>query len=105
MLSTPRGKKHVVALTGADWASLEKVTTTGMHPASMIMRARPLLALDTNAGQVDYRAQIGEPVGVSTETVRLIAKRFVETGDDVAATIGRKKPPGPPPSPVRSRPG
>ena len=64
-------------------------------------RARVLFALDANAGQVDYRAQIGERVGVSTETVRLIAKRFVETGGDVQATIGRKKPPGPPvPSPV-----
>ena len=97
----PRQKKHVVALTGADRAALEKITITGVHPASMIMRARVLLALDANAGQVDYRAQIGERVGISTETVRLIAKRFVETGDDVAATIGRKKPPGPPvPSPV-----
>ena len=96
-----RQKKHVVALTGADRAALEKVATTGVHPASMIMRARVLLALDANAGQVDYRAQIGERVGVSTETVRLIAKRFVETGGDVQATIGRKKPPGPPvPSPV-----
>ena len=97
----PRQKKHVVALTGTDRAALEKITTTGVHPASMIMRARVLLALDTNAGQVDYRAQIGERVGVSTETVRLIAKRFVETGGNVHATIGRKKPPGPPvPSPV-----
>ena len=93
----PRQKKHVVALTGADRAALEKITTTGVHPASMIMRARVLLALDANAGQVDYRAQIGERVGVSTETVRLIAKRFVETGGDVAATIGRKKPPVPSP--------
>jgi transposase len=89
-------KKHIVTLTSADRAVLEEITTTGVHPARMIMRARVLLELDTGAGEVDYREAIADRVGVSAETVRLIAKRFVDTGGDVDATISRKKPGKPP---------
>jgi transposase len=97
----PGQKKHIVALTGADRAVLEEITTTGTRPARMIMRARVLLELDTNAGEVDYREVIAGRVGVSAETVRLIAKRFTDTGGDVYATISRRKPGQPPvPSPV-----
>jgi transposase len=65
------------------------------------MRAKVLLELDTNAGEVGYGEVIAERVGVSTETIRLIAKRFVDTGGDVDATISRKKSGKPPvPSPV-----
>ena len=35
-------------------------------------------------------------LGVSGETLRLVAKRFADTGGDVHATIGRKKPARPP---------
>ena len=94
-------KKHIVTLTGADRAALEKIITTGVHPARVIMRARVLLELDSNAGEVDYREVVAARVGVSTETVRLIAKRFADTGGNVYATINRKKPGRPPvPSPV-----
>lgn len=62
-----------------------------MHPASMIRRARVLLALDTSAGVVDEKKVIAARLGVSGETVRLVAKRFAETGQDVEATIGRKQ--------------
>jgi transposase len=57
----------------------------------MIRRARVLLALDTSVGEVDSRVVIADRVGVSCETVRLVSKRFVETGGDVWATIGRKE--------------
>jgi transposase len=94
-------KKRVVSLTVADRKALEKITTTGVHPARMIMRARVLLELDTNAGEVSHGQVIAERVGVSTETIRRIAKRFLDTGGDVEATISRKQPPNPPvPSPV-----
>jgi transposase len=62
-----------------------------VHPASVIRRARLLLALDTAVGAVEDQAVIAEQVGVSCETVRLVSKRFAETGGDVWATVERKK--------------
>jgi transposase len=77
------------------------VTTTGVHPASTIMRARMLLALDTSVGAVDTKEAIAARVGVSGETLRLVAKRFTKTGGDIWATIKRKPREYPPvPSPV-----
>ncbi|MFF4137530.1 hypothetical protein ACFY1B_39960 [Streptomyces mirabilis] len=46
-----------------DRRALERVTTTGVRSASMIRRARVLLALDTSAGEVAPRAVIAERVG------------------------------------------
>ncbi len=97
----PRQKKHIVVLTDNDRVALRKITTTGVHSASMITRARVLLELDAGCGPVGHREVIAERVGVSGETVRLIAKRFVETSGDIAETIARKKRAYPPvPSPV-----
>jgi transposase len=94
-------KKRPVVLTAVDREELVRVTTTGVHPASMIRRARVLLALDTSAGEVDPKEVIAARVGVSGETLRLVAKRFAETGGDVWATIERKQREHPPvPSPV-----
>jgi transposase len=66
----------------------------------MIMRARVLLELDENAGPVADRAVIADRVGVAENTVRAIAKRFVETGGDVGSTIGRKRRVTPPVPPI-----
>lgn len=97
----PSQKKRPVVLTEVDREELVRVTTTGVHPASMIRRARVLLALDTSQGEIGLKEEIAARLEVSGETLRLVAKRFAETGGDVQATIGRKKPPGPPvPSPV-----
>lgn len=97
----PSQKKYPVTLTGEDREVLERVTRTGVHRASLIRRARVLLALDTSVGEVDERVVIADRVGVSCETVRLVSKRFVETGGDVWATIERKQRELPPvPSPV-----
>jgi hypothetical protein len=94
-------KKRPVTLTAADREELVRVTTTGVHPASMIRRARVLLALDTSAGEVDHKEVIAARTGVSGETLRLVAKRFAETGGDIWATLGRKQRAHPPvPSPV-----
>ena len=84
-------KKRPVTLTVADRVELVRVTTTGVHQASMIRRARVLLALDTAVGVVDPEEVIAARLEVSCETLRLVAKRFAETGGDVRATIGRKK--------------
>ena len=96
----PRPKVFTVELSNVDRARLTKVVTTGTHPARMIMRARVLLELDENSGPVDDRAVIGRRVGVAESTVRAIAKRFDETGDDVEATIGRKQRLTPPVAPI-----
>lgn len=64
------------------------------------MRARVLLELDENAGPVADRAVIAGHVGVAETTVRAIAKRFVQTGGDVGATIGRKQRQTPPVPPI-----
>lgn len=97
----PSRKKRPVTLTPADREALVRVTTTGVHPASMIRRARVLLALDTSVGEVDRQEVIAARLDVSCETLRLVAKRFAETGGDIWATVGRKQRAHPPvPSPV-----
>jgi transposase len=84
-----------------DREALERLSRTGVQKVSMLRRARVLLALDSSAGGRDSRAAIGARVGVSVETIRLVAMRFVETGGDIWATIGRKRREHPPvPSPV-----
>jgi transposase len=94
-------KKRPVVLTAADREELVRVTTTGVHPAALIRRARVLLALDTSVGEVGATEEIAARLGVSGETLRLVAKRFAETGGDAWATIGRKQRAHPPvPSPV-----
>src|SRR5215207_1336268 len=91
----PRPKMFTVGLSAADREFLAKLTTTGVHPARMIMRARVLLESDHNAGPVPDRAVIAQRVGTSTNTVRAIAKRFAETDGRFfhrtvgSATIGR----------------
>ncbi len=84
-------KKRPVTLTAADREQLVRVSTTGVHPASMIRRAQVLLALDTSVGDVDPKEVIAARLGVSGETLRLVAKRFAETGGDIWATVGRKQ--------------
>ena len=46
----PSQKKYPVTLAAEDREALERVTRTGVHPASVIRRARLLLALDTAVG-------------------------------------------------------
>ncbi len=93
--------KYPVRLGVEEREWLERLTTTGVHSASMIRRARVLLALDCTGGDVGTRDEVAARAGVSRETVRLISKRFAESGGDVQATIERKQREFPPvPSPV-----
>ena len=96
----PRPKVFTIGLSAVDREFLVKLTTSGTHPARMIMRARVLLELDENAGPVADRAVIADRVGTSVNTVLAIAKRFDETGGDVLATIGRKPRLTPPVAPI-----
>ena len=59
----PRAKVFTVGLSAADREFLVKLTTSGTHPARMIMRARVLLELDENAGLVADRAVIADRSG------------------------------------------
>ncbi len=87
----PRPKAHVVELSAPDRAALTTlVTTSSSRSDRMIRRARVLLELDVRQGPVADRAVIADRVGLSGESVRLIAQRFVETGGDVEATITRR---------------
>lgn len=61
-------KKRPVRLTAQDREELVRVTTTGVRPASMIMRARVLLALDISVGEVDPKDVIAARLDVSGET-------------------------------------
>ena len=93
--------KRPVTLTARDREELLRLTVTGVRPASAIRRARVLLALDTTVGEVDAKEVIAARLAVSGEMLRLVAKRFAETGGDIHATISRKKRDLPPvPSPV-----
>ena len=88
----PRRKKRPVRLTEADREELVRLTTTGVHPVSMIRRAQVLVALDTSAGEVDPKEVIAGRLGVSGETLRLVAKRFAETDGDVwSRSRGRRQ--------------
>ncbi len=87
----PRPKDHVVALTVEDRVKLSRVVSRGTHRARMIMRARVLLELDENARVVPDRRVVAERVGVSEQTVYLVAKRFTETGGNVDDVIRRRK--------------
>ena len=87
----PSDKKRPVLLTEVDREELVRITTTGVHSASRIMRARVLLALDTSMGEIDFKEVIAARLEVSGETLRLVAKRFADSGGDVNATIGRKQ--------------
>lgn len=96
----PRPKVFTVGLSAADREFLIKLTTTGVHPARMIMRARVLLELDQNAGPVPEQVVVAERAATSTTTVRVVAKRYTETGGDVLATIERKPRETPPVAPI-----
>lgn len=92
----PRPKVFLVGLSDDERAMLTTVVSTGTRPAQLIKRARVLLELDENHGAVPDRAVVADRVGLSEETVREIAKRFVATGGDVQATISRKEREEPP---------
>jgi len=79
-------------LTDADREMLDRIESSGVHPARMIMRARVLLALDGDG----RRAAAARQVGVSETTVRSVVNRFVESGGDVEAAISRKRREEPP---------
>jgi hypothetical protein len=93
--------KRPVRLSARDREALIRLITTGVRPASSIRRAQVLLELDTSVGEPDPKDVIAARLGVSGEMLRLVAKRFGETGGDAPTTVSRRKRDLPPvPSPV-----
>ena len=86
----PRPKMFPVRLSDLDRVKLRRLVSTGTRSARMIRRARVLLELDEDAGPVADQVVVAERVGVAVNTVRAVARRFVQTRGDVEATIGRK---------------
>ncbi len=89
----PSQKKYPVVLPREIREELESVTRSGVQSVSLVRRARVLLALDTGdaaPGPVEDRVVIAQRLGVSCETIRLVSKRFVESGGDAWFTVGRK---------------
>jgi transposase len=83
--------KFIVLLTGEQRDELERLATTGQHPAATITRARILLKADAQGdGWADDR--IAEALDTSTATVARIRKKFVQQG--LEAAMQRQRPTG-----------
>jgi hypothetical protein len=86
-----RSKSWPVALSTGERELLARVVRTGSHPAQEVRRSRILLELDENHGRPDTQEVIAARVGVARDTVRKVAKAYVEHDGDVHATIRRRK--------------
>jgi len=71
---------HKVHLTGQQRKHLEQFTTTGVHKAREIMRARLLLKCDE--GLTD--TEVAAAVGITKKTIWKVRKRFCEEGLEAA---------------------
>lgn len=67
-------KKHVIQLSAAERAKLERIVKTGQHKARVIRRAQTLLWSD--AGKTD--TEIAELHGIYTSTVAATRRRWVK---------------------------
>jgi hypothetical protein len=83
--------KQPIVLTARGREELLRLTVAGVRSASAIRRAWMLLALNTSVGEADAKEVIEARLGISGEMLRLVAKKFAETGVDGLATIWRKK--------------
>ncbi|WP_220149951.1 helix-turn-helix domain-containing protein [Acidipropionibacterium virtanenii] len=82
---------------------LRRLVRTGSHPAQQVRRARILLELDENdpdrRGPVATQSQIADRVGVALDTIRKVALVHAGLGQDVEATIRRRRRERPPVDP------
>ena len=83
--------KFIIRLTVEQRQELEKLATTGKHPAATLTRARILLKADVDAdGWTDDC--IAEALDASPATVARVRKKFVQGG--LEAAVQRKRPRG-----------
>ena len=84
-------RKYTIELTDEERQHLEKITSSGISPARMVMRAHILLKSDSKgAGSPLKYEQICAAFNVTPVTVLNVRKSFVEKG--LQATLFRKKP-------------
>lgn len=84
-------RKYTIELTNEERQHLEKITSSGIAPARMVMRAHILLVSDSKAaGSPMKYEQICAAFNVTPVTVLNVRKNFVEKG--LQATLSRKKP-------------
>lgn len=84
-------RKYTIELTDEERQHLEKITSSGIAPARMVMRAHILLVSDSKAaGSPMKYEQICAAFNVTPVTVLNVRKNFVEKG--LQATLSRKKP-------------
>lgn len=84
-------RKYTIELTNEERQHLEKITSSGIAPARMVMRAHILLVSDSKAaGSPMKYEQICAAFNVTPVTVLNVRKDFVEKG--LQATLSRKKP-------------
>ena len=99
-----KAAKYIVKLSDDERAKLEDIRNKGIRPVRQIKRANILLGLDELSRYVGSKMlrptqeAIAYQCQVSVQTVRVIAKQYVEEG--LEATITRKKRETPPVEPI-----
>ena len=87
--------RYRVTLTPEERQELESISKTGKRAARTILYARALLLLDAGEHGPKWPvARVAEAVGVTTRSLELLKKRFVEHG--LSAAIERKQRETPP---------
>lgn len=86
-------EKYVVRLTAGDRRQLQRLVSSGRHPARVLTRARILLRADAGAGGPGWEdAQVAEALECGDRTVARVRRRYTEGGLDAA--LYSKRPTG-----------
>jgi len=86
-------EKYVVRLTAGDRRQLERLVSSGKHPARALTRARILLRADAGAGGPGWDdARVAEALECGDRTVARVRRRYAEGGLDMA--LHSKRPTG-----------
>ena len=86
-------EKYVVRLTAGDRRQLERLVSSGKHPARVLTRARILLRADAGDGGPGWEdAQVAEALECGDRTVARVRRRYAEGGLDAA--LYSKRPTG-----------
>jgi len=86
-------EKYVVRLTAGDRRQLERLVSSGKHPARVLTRARILLRADAGDGGPGWEdAQVAEALECGGRTVARVRRRYTEGG--LGAALYSKRPTG-----------
>ncbi len=84
--------KFIVRLTSAQRQHLERLVSTGRHPAATVTHARILLKADAAGPDRWPDARIADALDCGTATIARVRKQFVQGGVEVA--LARRQPTG-----------